>query len=348
MLGLVSAYLFNNLFVFDQISSYILFFTILAYVHSHASEMNLSLWDNISAKMTKMFDNEKGRPIIEALILVLIIGVLYFVIYLPWQQNKDLLEVLKTNNQGKVADIKIYTKPLSSGMGFSESLEHISQTAIAMATNQNISTEFKQELFDAVDKSFNKNLDKVPDDARYRLFYGIFLSRFGLYEKAIEQVKEAQKLSPNKQQMFFELTSNYLLNGKTNEALGSAKIAYELDTSFEEAKFIYGLTLLASGDTVTGSQILGEIPESKLVFDDRYLTILLSLSQYQEIINIVNKRIELDPSNLQHRITLTAVYLQANRRTEAIQTLEEIIILDPTFKEQGEYYINEIKAGRNP
>ena len=169
-----------------------------------------------------------------------------------------------------------------------------------------------------------------------------------MYEKAIEQVKEAQKLSPNKQQMFFELTSNYLLNGKTNEALGSAKIAYELDTSFEEAKFIYGLTLLASGDTVTGSQILGEIPESKLVFDDRYLTILLSLSQYQEIINIVNKRIELDPSNLQHRITLTAVYLQANRRTEAIQTLEEIIILDPTFKEQGEYYINEIKAGRNP
>ena len=348
MLGLVSAYLFNNLFVFDQISSYILFFTILAYVHSHASEMNLSLWDNISAKMTKMFDNEKGRPIIEALILVLIIGVLYFVIYLPWQQNKDLLEVLKTNNQGKVADIKIYTKPLSSGMGFSESLEHISQTAIAMATNQNISTEFKQELFDAVDKSFNKNLDKVPDDARYRLCYGIFLSMLGLYEKAIEQVKEAQKLSPNKQQMFFELTSNYLLNGKTNEALGSAKIAYELDTSFEEAKFIYGLTLLASGDTVTGSQILGEIPESKLVFDDRYLTILLSLSQYQEIINIVNKRIELDPSNLQHRITLTAVYLQANRRTEAIQTLEEIIILDPTFKEQGEYYINEIKAGRNP
>ena len=106
--------------------------------------------------------------------------------------------------------------------------------------------------------------------------------------------------------------------------------------------------MLASGDAVTGSQILGEIPESKLVFDDRYLTILLSLSQYQEIINIVNKRIGLDPSNLQHRITLTAAYLQANRRTEAIQTLEEIIILDPTFKEQGEFYINEIKAGRNP
>ena len=75
---------------------------------------------------------------------------------------------------------------------------------------------------------------------------------------------------------------------------------------------------------------------------------LLVLKQYDQIILVAQKRIELDPGNLQHRITLVAAYLQTERRVEAVQTIQEIIKLDPTFKEKGDYYIKEIQAGRNP
>jgi len=78
------------------------------------------------------------------------------------------------------------------------------------------------------------------------------------------------------------------------------------------------------------------------------MSILLSLKQYEKIIEVAQRRIELDPTNLQHRITLTAAYLQANRRVDAIKTLEEIIKIEPSFKEKGDFYISEIKAGRNP
>lgn len=349
VLGLISAYVFNNLFVFDQISSYILFFTLLAYVHFHSAESLSPRWDKIWIKFKNISDSEKWRPMTEALVVILTLAVLYFAIYAPWQQNKDLLQVLKLNNEGKVATIEVYNKPLSGyGMGFSESLEHISQTAIAVAANQNASPELKQKLFDTVDKAFNKQLTKSPNDTRYRLFYGLFLSRFGWYGKAVEQLEIAQKLSPKKQQIYFELTSNLLLDGKILESLQSAKTAYELEPSFEEAKMVYGLTLLASGDKALSDQILKDIPASKIIFDDRYISVLLALKKFPEIIEVAKKRIELDPGNLQHRITLTAVYLQAGRRGEAIATLEEIIKLDPTFKEKGDYYINEIKAGRNP
>jgi O-antigen ligase len=349
MLGLISAYVFNNLFVFDQTSSYMLFFTVIAYVHSHASETRFFLWDKISAKFAKMFDGEKSKPVIEAIILILTIAVIYFVIYAPWQENKDLLAVLKLNNDSKVGTIDQYAKPFSSyNMGFSESLEHISQAAMSVITNANATTELKQKLFDTVDKAFAKQLSVAPSDARYRLFYGVFLSRFSQYGRAVEQLTEAVKLSPKKQQIYFELTSNLLLDGKTAEALQAAKTAYDLDHSYEEAKFIYGLTLLASGNKSLSDEILKSIPQSKIIFDDRYLSVLLTLKQYQEIINIVQKRIELDPTNLQHRITLTAAYLQADRRGEAVQTLEELIKIEPSFKDKGEYYISEIKAGRNP
>ncbi|MEK7116757.1 MAG: O-antigen ligase family protein [Patescibacteria group bacterium] len=349
ILGLISAYLFNNIFVFDQISSYILFFTILAYVHSRAPETPMFWWDKISTKIKKILESEKLKPVIEALILILAITIVYFVIYAPWRQNKDLLAVLKLNNGGKIGTIEIYAKPLAGyGMGFSESLEHISQAAINVAANPNASGELKQKLFDTVDKAFVKHLARVPNDARYRLFYGIFLSRFGWYGKAIEQLTEAKKLSPNKQQIYFELTSNLLLDGKFTEALQAAKTAYELEPSYEEAKFIYGLTLLASNNKSLSDEILKGMPESKIIFDDRYITVLLALKKFPEIIEVAKKRVELDSGNMQHRITLTAAYLQAGRRGEAVQEIQNIIKLDPSFKEKGEYYIKEIQAGRNP
>jgi O-antigen ligase/tetratricopeptide (TPR) repeat protein len=349
MLGLISAYVFNNLFVFDQISSYILFFTTIAYIHSHSPETSFSLWDKISARIRKILESERTKPVIEAFILILTIAVAYFVIYAPWRQNKDLLAVLKLDNENKLGTIEFYAKPLSGyGVGFSESLEHISQTAMNMAANPSVNVELKQQLFNVVDKAFAKQLQVDPNDTRYRLFYGLFLSRFGWYGRALEQLTDAQKLSPNKQQVYFELVNNFLLDGKIIEAMQAAKTVYELEPSYEQARFMYGLALLASGNKSLSDEILKEIPESSIIFSDGYLNMLLALKQYNQIIEVAKKRIELDPTNLQHRITLTAAYLQAGRRQEAIQTLQEIIKLQPSFKDQGEYYINEIKAGRNP
>ena len=349
MLGLISAYVFNNLFVFDQISSYILFFTVIAYIHSHSPETNLSLWDKISIRIRKIFENDAMKPVIEASTLILTAAVIYFVIYLPWQQNKNLLAVLKLDSAGTLEAIEVYTKPLAGyGMGFSESLEHISQTAMGIAANSNASTELKQQVFNLIDKSFVKQLQVDPDDARYKLFYGIFLSRFGWYGRAVEQLTDAQKLSPKKQQIYFELVNNLLFDGKTDAALQDAKIAYELDLSYNQTKLLYGLVLLASGEKTLSDQILEGVLESDIIFNDGYLNILLALKKYDQIIAVAKRRIELDPENFQHSITLTAAYLQVGNRADAIQTLENMIKLEPSFKDQGEYYINQIKAGKNP
>src|SRR3990167_4832721 len=331
MLGLISAYVFNNLFVFDQISSYILFFTVIAYIHFHTPVLASSWWDKISIRIRKIFENDAMKPVIEASTLILTAAVIYFVIYLPWQQNRELLAVLKLDSANTIGTIDVYTKPLAGyGMGFSESLEHISQTAMGIAANSNASTELKQQVFNLIDKSFVKQLQVDPDDARYKLFYGIFLSRFGWYGRAVEQLTDAQKLSPKKQQIYFELVNNLLFDGKTDAALQDAKIAYELDLSYNQTKLLYGLVLLASGEKTLSDQILEGVLESDIIFNDGYLNILLALKKYDQIIAVAKRRIELDPENFQHSITLTAAYLQVGNRADAIQTLENMIKLEPS------------------
>lgn len=349
ILGVISAYVFNNLFVFDQISSYILFFTILSYAHAHSSEASTSLWDKISAGCRSIFEKQKWHPIIESFVLIILILILYFVNFVPWRQNKNLLAVLKLNSGGQVGKIEDYKKPLSSyGMWFSESLEHISQTAVALASNPNASQELKQEIFNEVDEAFVRHIEKVPEDARYRIFYGVFLSRFGWYGRALEQLEVAKTLSPKKQSIYFELANNYLLEGKIKEALSNAKTAYDLDPSYGEAKLMYALMATAAGEEALSARLFSGIDQSKLIFDDRYLSVLLSAGQYEKILSLARERIRLEPANLQHRITLTAAYLQMGRRADAVAVLQEMIRLEPSFKEKGEYYISEIRAGRNP
>jgi predicted Zn-dependent protease len=93
---------------------------------------------------------------------------------------------------------------------------------------------------------------------------------------------------------------------------------------------------------------MSTIPREKMIFDDRLVSVLLMTGRLNDIIDIAKARIELDPTNPQHKLTLAAAYLQANRRSEAVAAIQQIIKENPSFKDQGEYYIKEIQAGRNP
>jgi tetratricopeptide (TPR) repeat protein len=348
LLGLVAAYTFHNIFVFDQIGSYILFFTLLAYIDSRVPAANFSLWNKISTSFGRLADKNGLRPVFESFTMILLLIVFYFVVWTPWQQNKSLLTVLQLNSEGKLTKADDFLKPLQKyTMGYSEAIEHVSQAAIGFASNSQASAELKASVYDGVEEAYQKFLVRVPNDARYRLFHGIFLSSFGKYPEGTAELVKASELSPSKQGILFQLANNYLVEGKTAEATATAKKAYELEPSYDEAKIFYGLMLMIKGDPAA-SEILSTVPEEKLVFDDRFMSVLQQLGRYDQLITVAKRRTEIDSVNPQYKLNLAAAYLLAGRRQDAVNVLQQMIAADPTFKEKGEYYINEIKAGRNP
>ena len=69
---------------------------------------------------------------------------------------------------------------------------------------------------------------------------------------------------------------------------------------------------------------------------------------YEKVKEIWLYRIKDEPNNAQYRVNLAATYLQLGQRNNAVGELEKAAELNPEFKQQAEYFINEIKAGRNP
>ena len=126
------------------------------------------------------------------------------------------------------------------------------------------------------------------------------------------------------------------------------KRAYEIEVRNEDAFMYYVIATIYSGDVQKAEETLESKYGTTLVTDDRLIRAYTDTKQWPRALALWKKRLETDPSNNQYRLQYAATFLASGDRRSAIATIREVIAKDPTFKEQGEYYIKEIEAGRNP
>jgi thioredoxin-like negative regulator of GroEL len=72
------------------------------------------------------------------------------------------------------------------------------------------------------------------------------------------------------------------------------------------------------------------------------------VGRYDKVVEIWEGRVKEDPENSQFRLSLAAAYVGNGQRQKAIKEIKGLMEELPDFQEQGQYYINEIRAGRNP
>jgi predicted Zn-dependent protease len=79
----------------------------------------------------------------------------------------------------------------------------------------------------------------MPESARINLLYGLMLRLLGSNEKAYEVLLHTREVAPQKQSVLFEFAYAAEAAGKKDEALAVFKEAYELDTSYVQARELY-------------------------------------------------------------------------------------------------------------
>jgi O-antigen ligase/Flp pilus assembly protein TadD len=343
--GLLAGYFFNNLFVFDNLISYILFFSLLAYVHG--ANAVPGLWFK---KQEGVGISSYAQTIIQPAVLVATIFVLYAVNYQPLAANLNLISALQRQSSLSV-NLDYFKKAIArNSFGTPEAREQLAIAAsniLATSASQDIKSSF---ISTAVQELENQ-IKRVPQDARYQLFTGSLLNQIGNYDQAIVFLKNAQALTPQKQQVYFEMANSYLNKGDYRNAVDVTKTAYELDPDYDNARMVYAMALIYKGDKAQANEILAPIEEKPgldFQFEQRLLKAYLDTKDYKSAERMLNGFVATDPKNYQYHLSLGAVYLQEGQRQKAIGELQKAIDANPDFKTQGEYYINEIKAGRNP
>lgn len=340
--GLLAAYFFNNLFVFDNITSYVLYFTLLAYVHQRVSAQQAPL----TAQW--VVPAQTVKTIIAPAVLVVTIGAAYGINAAGYFTARDLLQGLVGRNNPET-NLSYFESALAYDfIGRQEVREQFLQAATALARNQNVDPQLKQEYFTKAKSAMEKEIARNPDDARLHLFMGTFLMRFQRMEAARESLERARALSPNKQTIYFQLGETYLNEGNFDQALEILRRAYELEPEYDEARKLYALSALYAGEQELAEELLVEAYGTIALDEDRFVQALHQAGRYEAVADIMRTRLAKQPDNAQLRVSLSAALFDAGRRQEAIAVLEELQERSPKYEEQAQEFIEQMRSGQRP
>lgn len=336
-LAIFAGYMVHNLFVFDNITSYIIFFSILALLCARTGGE-----DKIGREAT----GEGAQSLLIPLVAVFLVFGAYFFVYKGAMASRALIQALgsKSAEEGLAKFKKVFSL---NTFGSNEALEQFLIGSVGVLQNQNISNEIKNGFYTLANETAAKELTRSKRvDARQLLMYGSYLGRLGNFAEAEKILAEARVLSPHKQQIIFEQINTAINQNKTKEALALAKEVFSLDPSYPEARRIYAIILIVSGKGEEAEKLLADSKEP--VTDVRVAQAYMRVGQNKKAVSMLEKIIAGGQKDSQLYLVLASAYLHSGERAKAVAALEKASELNPNFKAETDFLISEIKAGRNP
>ncbi|OGF64176.1 hypothetical protein A2661_00320 [Candidatus Giovannonibacteria bacterium RIFCSPHIGHO2_01_FULL_45_24] len=356
--SLFAAYFFHNLFVFDNLTSYFIFFSVLGFVQFLASPSGKKPgFLEVSKPGFKELGNRSGAEVFFAkyvaviFIFIAVLFSLYFLNFKPLFANQRLLDALKgmatdSGNVDKVlADFDRVFELKTFGNG--EAREQLAGYANKIA-GFNVPMELKVKAAQKAIVEMERQAAENPKDARAHLFLSALYLKIGRIDDALKTLTKARELSPQKQQIYFLLADANITKGDNNKALEILQEAYDLDPTYGESVKNLALVAILNKNEGYAEEILSKVFKNGIVADQNLLTAYARVGNYKKVRDIWLLYIKQEPGNAQYRVNLAATYMQLGERQNAIKELQKAIELNPQFKEQGEYFIEEVRAGRNP
>jgi O-antigen ligase len=286
LLGLFFAYGFLNLFIFDNLVSYVMFMILLALADFSGRNIEVD-------HKTKVEEVDPGLLVI--LISVFIGGAL-LVNYKPYEQNVTLAKGISNIRTDLGVGLKQMTDALHlSGMGQIESAEQLLQVAGAVFSAPNVPLADKNIIAKKVFEELKFVADRNPFDARPEMALASFLIDMGQPEAAIMHLENARTLTPNKQPIYYMFAqAHFIMADKTKDpeylklGLESLKHAYELAPGFNEPKYMYTRGLIITKHFKEAIELMKQMENVKEFLSPQIIKILTDNGYEAEINGLIS------------------------------------------------------------
>ncbi len=342
--GLLAGYSLHNIFVFDNLASYVFFFVLLGFVGS-LTRSNPQTQKTSKATTwleQKTFSTDAVEYIVMPIVIVVLALGFYFLDVRPIQANTRLITALSAcSSQSGGANPDLFTQALSvSPIADQEIREQILSCAGNVIGNQ-YPVQTKQAFFELASKAIKDQIAAAPKDARMYVIGGMFLNNVNQTAQALPILEKAHELTPEKQSVEIQLATVYINIGNIDEAVSLLKHAYEADPTYDEAKSAYITGLILAKKDAEAHKLFDPSP----VFEsERVARAYASLKEYDKSIAILKKLVAADPKNVNLIAELAQVYYTADKITLAVETLRTITKDHPELQEQVEAGVKQIQA----
>ncbi len=340
--GLFAAYFFHNIFVFDNLVSYIYFVTLLAYLHARSLS-------EVTPTLKPASEDREGIYVVTGGAVALAVALIYF-LNIPYiARSQTLIDALTLDYQGQSdAELATYEKALArGGLGLEEAKEQLSQSAIRV-WGSDAPDETKLAFATAARKALEESVAHDPYNTRPLFFLGYLVSHTTSPEEGVMILKKALAINPERQNFLYEVAQIYIAIGKTDEAIAIFKEAYDTAPENEQALVYYAGALIFDGQIAAGEKVLIDHFGTTTVDNNVLFNAYVKQGRYKNVAAILVARLAAMAPNddARTRAQLGLVYNELGNRAAAIEQLEHAIELDPAFSAQGAEIIDAIRAGK--
>lgn len=351
LLGLLIGYGIHNVFVFDNLVSYYLFATVLALIHSRTASDTPRV---AALHVTDRTVYATAAPIAG----IALIFCLYFVNIKHLSAGADIIDAIEVisvanSRQDLPADrhnilLKRGLDEFSSALGRrsfadQEISEQLALYAGQVYASQRATAEIKQAYVQLATDALEKQVALRPAQARTQWFLGNFYRATGQTDKALERLSAAQKLSPSKQSILFDIGTTHILRKEYEMAKQIFREAFELAPEYTVARAHYMAAAIYTDDAALLAE-LSAPPYEELYYEhDLVLQAYYIIEQYEKMIEILDWRIARRPTDIQLRVSKAAIQRQAGDIAGAVKTLRETAEDFPEFKAQAEQFIKSMQ-----
>ena len=342
LVGLLVAYAFQDLFIFDNLISYMLFALVLAMIAS----LNSSYNEEVKTPIPQ--DDSALSVLFSSLAVFAIVALM--INYNAYKQNVTLIKAMSESKDASVMLEAFNTAFNYNSFGTYEARQQFYLTTSKVVTLEQLPADVKGKFAQLLVEQFDKQIAETPNDARPFLQYGDFLSLIGESDKAIELIDKAKALSPLKQQILMTESQAYFRKAsldkdpsQNTKGFEIMKEVYELSPQFDGLKYTYAQTLLLAKDVDGAVKILNEITDTSLIVDQGIMKSLIQYGRASDAVSLLNKEINRNPSNKDAYVLLADIYIYLKNKQGAISTFEKMRDNNPELKSEMDSYLSQLE-----
>lgn len=333
-------YAVHNLFVFDNLYSYVYFFALLSLVHSQV------------ARPVKQFEempefSPEDGAIYALPVAAVVAGALIWSVNISGMiVSTNLISAMTPSNLGVKENIRMFGE-LAAHPSFAaqEIREQIISFAASVAQSQQATNEEKQAAVSLAITEMQKQVAAYPLDARERLQLAYAYRLSGNGAEALKEIEEALKLSPGKVQILIEKGMTMWDQGDIQGAQKAFSAAHELAPQVTDLA-----AYVAAGDIITGNlkaadTVLLSAYGSTSVNNDILALAFYRTKNWTRLAEIWKLRAEKPGASVEAWFSLAAAYYMAGDKASAIKTINHAVELYPDAATAAAAAIEQIKAG---
>jgi len=352
MIAILAAYFAQNIWVFDMISSYMMFFFSLAFINFLILNAEEEPKSDYSAKEKPVYS------LIGVILIIASVLSLYFGNIQVARASNSLVKGINAPLEEAAADFqKAYELSPASK---TETPEQFSTRMVDLAfqIRQNVTQQQQATLsagFKSVEEVFQESIKQDPQDFRKQLFLGQFYNNLfqltqnnNFLDLSEETLRGAMELSPKNQQVYWSLGQTLIFRKENEEANKTFQKAIDLEPRFAQSYWYLFMAYKFEKEYDLALQEFKKAEEMGLKWkqnSDNFKQIIdlyRNLKDQDYLISISEEGTKNFPKDIYFWNNLADVYALAGDKVKARETANKILEMRPDLSGQVESFLKNL------